>query len=172
MATLYTDLRLDPVTGDLDVSEGLKLVETNVESLRQRLWMRFNVWSGDWYFDETLGFPYRTYISRKVIKSILDNKIKEFVQEEQDVLGINSFTSTMDRVGRSYMAYFEVTTREQEIVRLAFSGSDSYYFPKPTDATASLCDDQGWVQWANKLYQLINFRLPATGDATWVNQWK
>lgn len=69
------------------------------------------------------------------------------------------------------MAYFEVVTREQEIVRIAFSGSDSYAFPKPTDSLTSLCDSQGWVTWANKLYQLINFRLPATGDATWINQW-
>ena len=48
MATLYSDLLMDPVTGDLDVSEGLKLIESNQVSLRERLWLRFNVWQGDW----------------------------------------------------------------------------------------------------------------------------
>lgn len=171
MATLYSDLLMDPVTGDLDVSEGLKLIESNQVSLRQRLWLRFNVWQGDWYFDETFGFPYRTYISKKVMKTVLDNKIKEVTRQEPDVLEITYFHSTMDSGTRSYQAYFEVTTKEQEVVRIAFIGQDEYYYPEADARTTILCDDDGWILWANKLYYLINFRLPRTGDATWWNKW-
>lgn len=171
MATLYSDLLMDPVTGDLDVSTGLQLIESNQTSLRQRLWLRFNIWTGDWYFDETFGFPYRTYLSKKVMKTVLDNKIKEITRLEPDVLEITDFRSTMDHTTRSYQAFFEVTTKEQEVVRLAFVGQDEYYYPIPDEGATVLCDDEGWIAWANKLYYLINFRLPRTGDATWWNTW-
>ena len=171
MATLYSDFLMDPVTGDLDVSTGLQLIESNQVSLRQRLWLRFNVWAGDWYFDETFGFPYRTYISKKVMKTVLDNKIKEITRLEPDVLEIADFQSVMDHTTRSYSAFFEVLTKEQEIVRIAFVGADDYYYPTPNPETTTLCGDGGWIPWGNKLYYLINFRLPKTGDATWWNTW-
>ena len=173
MATLYSDLLIDPATGDLHVSDGLQLIESNQLSLRQRLWLRFNIWQGDWYFDETIGFPYRTYLGQKVMKTILDNKIKEVTRLEPDVLAINDFQSSMDRIGRSYEAYFEVLTQEQEVVRIAFVGSQDYYYPVPDDASspASLCGEDGWVSWSNKLYYLVNFRLPRPGDSTWWNTW-
>lgn len=171
MATLYSDFLIDPVTGDLDVSQGLQLIESNQVSLRQRLWMRFNVWTGDWYFDESFGFPYRAYLSKKVMKTILDNKIKEVARMEPDVLEITSFDSKMDKTTRSYQAFFEVTTRENEVVLLAFVGEEEYSYPMAEDGRAVLCDDEGWIKWANKLYYLINFRLPVTGDATWWNTW-
>ncbi len=171
MATLYSDFLMDPVTGDLDVSQGLQLIESNQVSLRQRLWLRFNVWSGDWYFDELFGFPYRTYLSKKVMKTVLDNKIKEVTRLEPDVLEIISFSSSMDHTTRSYQAFFEITTTEEEIVRLAFVGESEYEYPTPSDSTASLCGDEGWIKWQEKLYFLVNFRLPKTGDATWWNTW-
>lgn len=171
MATLYSDFLMDPVTGDLDVSTGLQLIDSNQVSLRQRLWLRFNVWAGDWYFDETFGFPYRTYISKKVMKTVLDNKIKEITRLEPDVLEIADFQSVMDHTTRSYSAFFEVLTKEQEIVRIAFVGGDDYYYPTPNPETTTLCGNEGWIPWGNKLYYLINFRLPKTGDATWWNTW-
>lgn len=171
MATLYGDLLMDPVTGDLDVSKGLQVIESNQVSLRQRLWMRFNVWQGDWFFDETLGFPYRTFISKKVMKTILDNKIKQVARLEPDVREINNFTSIMDPTNRTYQAFFEVYTIENEIVNIAFVGDDSYSYPTPSEASPVLCDDEGWIKWQNKLYYLVNFRLPSYGDATWINQW-
>jgi len=174
MATFYSDLLIDPTTGDLDVSVGLQLIESNVVSLRQRLWMRFNVWQGDWYFDETLGFPYRTYLGQKVMKAVLDNKIKETTRLEPDVVSVNNFSSLMDRRGRSYEAYFEVLTLEQEIVRIAFVGSLDYSYPDPGNGKplSSLCGDDGWIVWSNKLYYLVNFRLPRPGDSTWYNTWQ
>ena len=171
MATLYSDLLLDPTTMDLDVSQGLQLVESNVTSLRQRLWMRFNVWTRSWYFDESFGFPYRAYLSKKVLKTVLDNKIKEVTRMEPDVLEIRNFNSSMDRVSRSYQAFFEVVTKEQEVVRIAFIGEDEFYYPTAGEGSTTLCDNEGWIEWSNKLYYLINFRLPITGDATWWNTW-
>lgn len=56
MATQFKDLLLDPLTGDLDFGtpgdRGMRLALTNQLSLRQRLYLRFAIWAGDWYFDE------------------------------------------------------------------------------------------------------------------------
>lgn len=172
MPTLFTDLALDPVTGDLDFSNGgLALIESNQISLRQRLTIRFSVWQGDWFFDTTLGFPYRVYISKKVVKSVLDTRIKETVNLEPDVLQITDFRSQMHVVSRSYEAYFTVLTREGEEVNLAFIGSEQFSYPTPSEQGATLCQDDGWIKWQNKLYYLVNFRLPNYGDATWTNTW-
>lgn len=171
MPTLYSDFLIDPATGDLDIRSGLQVIESNQISLRQRLWMRFNTWKGSWYWDETFGMPYTDYIGKKVMKTILDNKIRSIAREEPDVLNIINFESTMDRRSRTYQAFFEVVTKENEIVRIAFIGFDQFEYPQPEAGSTSLCDDEGWIKWANKLYYLINFRLPHTGDATWWSEW-
>lgn len=171
MPTLYSDFLIDPTTGDLDIRSGLQVIESNQISLRQRLWMRFNTWKGSWYWDETFGFPYLEYIGKKVMKTILDNKIRSIAREEPDVLNIINFESTMDRRSRTYQAFFEVVTKENEIVRIAFIGFDQFEYPQPEAGSTSLCDGEGWIKWANKLYYLINFRLPRTGDATWWSEY-
>lgn len=171
MPTLYSDFLIDPATGDLDIRSGLQVIESNQMSLRQRLWMRFNTWKGSWYWDETFGMPYTDYIGKKVMKTILDNKIRSIAREEPDVLNIINFESTMDRRSRTYQAFFEVVTKENEIVRIAFIGFDQFEYPQPEAGSTSLCDDEGWIKWANKLYYLINFRLPHTGDAIWWSEW-
>lgn len=174
MATQFKDFALDPITGDLDFSGNqINIVISNQLSLRQRLFLRFAIWSGDWFFDETFGFPYRSFIPRKTVKSVLDGRIKEEVRQEPDVLEIVDFNSTMDVVSRSYQAYFTVTTVEGEELNLAFVGEDPYVYPTPTEGNASLCGDEGTIiTFKNKLYYLINFQLPQYGDKTWVNTWK
>lgn len=177
MATQFKDLLLDPLTGDLDFGapgdRGMKVVLTNQLSLRQRLYLRFAIWAGDWYFDETFGFPYRTFIGKKTVKAVLDGRIKSEVRQEPDVLQIIDFQSTMDVVSRSYKCYFTVVTAEGEEVNLAFVGEDQYQYPTPPAGNVQLCGDDGAIiNFKNKLYYLINFQLPKYGDRTWVNTWK
>jgi hypothetical protein len=172
MPTLFSDFTLD-ASGDLDFSDGgIGLIESNQVSLRQRLYIRFNVWTGDWYFDESFGFPYRTFISKKTMKAVLDNRIKDTVRLEPDVMSIVDFRSVMKSASRSYECYFTVITQEGEEVSLAFLGSDPYQYPTPPEGNVTLCgDDNQFINWQNKLYYLINFRLPIYGDATWYNTW-
>ncbi len=177
MATQFKDLLLDPLTGDLDFGSpgdrGMRLALTNQLSLRQRLYLRFAVWAGDWYFDETFGFPYRTFVGKKTVKAVLDGRIKSEVRQEPDVLQIIDFQSTMDVVSRSYKCFFTVVTAEGEEINLAFVGEDEYQYPTPPESNVQLCGDEGVIiNFKNKLYYLINFRLPKYGDSTWVNTWK
>jgi len=174
VATQFKDFALDPLTGDLDLSGGqMNLILTNQKSLRQRLFLRFAIWNGDWFFDDTFGFPYRAFIAKKTVKSVLDARIKKEVRLEPDVINITDFNSEMDVVSRSYQCYFTVSTEEGEEVNLAFVGSDPYLYPTPPEGGASLCGDESEViTFKNKLYYLINFQLPRYGDKTWVNTWK
>ncbi len=174
MATQFKDFLLDPATGDLDLSSGgLSLVLTNQMSLRQRLYLRFAIWAGDWYFDEGFGFPYRTFIGKKTMKGVLDGRIKSEVRQEPDVLQITDFVSSMNVSSRSYQCYFTVVTVEGEEINLAFQGGDEYIYPTPPESNVQLCGDEGnLINFKNKLYYLINFRLPQYGDSTWVNKWK
>lgn len=174
MATQFKDFQLDPITGDLDFTDSqMNLLQTNQMSLRQRLYLRFAIWSGSWYFDEAFGFPYRTFISKKTIKAVLDGRIKSEVRQEVDVLSINDFQSSMDVLSRSYQCFFTVVTQEGEELNLAFVGADPYTYPTPPESNVTLCGDEGEIiRFKNKLYYLINFQLPEYGSKTWVNKWK
>lgn len=174
MATSFVDFALDPLTGDFDFSgEQINLIQTNQMSLRQRLYLRFSIWQGDWWFDQTFGFPYRAFISKKTVKGVLDGRIKSEVRLEPDVLDIIDFQSSMDVSNRTYQCFFTVTTVEGEEIGLAFMGGDSYMYPTPPEGNTQLCgDENNVIVFKNKLYYLINFRLPSYGDKTWINKWK
>lgn len=177
MATQFKDFLLDPLTGDLSfgdiTSRGMNIVTENQMSLRQRLYLRFAIWGGDWYFDEAFGFPYRTFISRKVIKAVLDGRIKSEVRQEPDILEITDFVSTMNVSSRTYSCYFTVVTAEGDEINLSFQGGDEFYYPTPKEGNVQLCGDGiDVIEFKNKLYYLINFRLPQYGDSTWINNWK
>lgn len=169
MATLYSDFLLNPSTGDLDFTDNqLNIIETNQMSLRQRLYIRFSIWQGDYFFDENIGFPYNSFISKRVLKVVLDNQIKETTRLENDVLQIQNFQSQIDQINRIYSCIFEVITKEGDVIPLAFVGNDKYSYPDPNDDQNSptLCDQDGFIKIQHKLYYLINFRLPTFGDFT------
>lgn len=173
MATNYSDLQLDQTTGDLLITESgdFQLVTTNIESLWQRLLLRFSIWQNEWQFNLDFGFPYDDYLGKKTPKQIIDSKIRETVRLEPDVLRIEDFRSSFNEQSRQYEAYLTVITQELEEVNIAYFG-DGYYYPSPEDTSQDLCPSIGQAAFGAKLYHFINFRLPFTGDSTWINTWQ
>ena len=173
MATNYSDLQLDQTSGDLLITEAgdFQLVSTNLVSVWQRLLLRFSIWKDEWQFNLDLGFPYNDYLGKKTPKEIVDAKIRETVRLEPDVLRIQDFRSSFNAQSRQYEAYLTVITQELEEVNIAYFG-DGYYYPSPDDNIQNLCPAFGDEQFGTKLYHFINFRLPFTGDSTWVNTWQ
>lgn len=172
MATNFIDLQLDKSTGDLLFRNGdLVLIDNNLDSLWQRLTLNFSIWLGEWQFNTTYGFPYQDLLGKKTPKNVVDSAVRVAVFKEPDVLRIQNFTSSFDKNTRSYEAYFEVITTELETINIAFIGND-YIYPSPEDTTQQLCPSLGDVVFGEKLYHLINFRLPFTKDATWINEWQ
>ena len=172
MATNYSDLELNQTTGDLLITDSgdFQLITTNITSLWQRLLLRFNIWTNEWQFNLDFGFPYGEYIGNKTPKEIIDAKIRETVRLEPDVLRIQDFTSSFNQQTRQYESFLTVITQEMEEVNIAYFGNE-YYYPSPDDTAQDLCPSLGEVEFGVKLYHFINFRLPVTGDATWINDW-
>ncbi|WP_338429386.1 hypothetical protein V3429_02235 [Aeromonas jandaei] len=169
--TNFIDLQLDKETGDLLFIDGdLVLVQTNLDSLWQRLSLRFSIWLGEWQFNLDYGFPYASLLGKKTPKEVVDAAIKTSVFKEPDVLRIEGFESSFNKETRSYEAYFTVITTELESVNIAYLGTQ-YIYPTPEDTKIDMCPSYGEVIYGQKLYHLINFRLPVWGDLTWINKW-
>jgi len=52
-----TDFKLDPITGDLDITNGLSLVEGE-EEMRQRINLALSLNLAEWFADITRGLPW------------------------------------------------------------------------------------------------------------------
>lgn len=171
MATSFIDLQLNKSTGDILFENGdLVLIDTNIDSLWQRLTLNFSIWLGEWQFNLDYGFPYQQYLGKKTPKQVVDAAVRASVFKEPDVLRIENFQSGFNKQTRSYECYFNVITTELESVNIAFIGTE-YSYPTPEETTQNLCPSLGQVEYGAKLYNLINFRLPFTGDSTWINLW-
>ena len=58
----YADIAVNPTTGDLDVAGGkLKLVG-GMEYVRQHWVAALNLFEGEWFYDSTLGIPYKKQV--------------------------------------------------------------------------------------------------------------
>lgn len=173
MATQYADILLTS-DGDLDLSTNdIQLTQTNLQSLRQRLALRFEVWSGgtDWVYNTSFGTPWGSYIGKAVDKSVIDAELRRQILLEPDVEVISSFTSTKDRVSRTYQAYFEVSTFESEVIALAFFLPDSFAYNVPNINLGNCQIIEDSILFGNKLYKLINFDMKKFGPSSWINEW-
>lgn len=172
MATDYSDILL--VDGDMDLSTNdIQLITDNLTSLRQRLAVRFNVWQGEWVYNETFGTPWRSYlgVGIKNAKSAIDAEIKRQVLKEADVTSIKNFTSFQDRTLRTYGCVFEVYTTEGETEALAYFLKDDFEYTVP-DVSIGQCQlVHDSILYANKLYKLINFDMKTLAESTWINEW-
>ena len=130
MSTDYSDILLT-TDGDIDLSsDDAVFISTNLDSLRQRLNIRFAVWQGEWKYNELLGTPYREYIGKAFNKSTIDAEIKRQALLESDVERLDNFSSAFDRNSRLYSCSFEVETNEESIsYGLVLKDSFEYVIP-------------------------------------------
>lgn len=130
MSTDYSDILLT-TDGDIDLSsDDAVFISTNLESLRQRLNIRFAVWQGEWKYNELLGTPYREYIGKAFNKSTIDAEIKRQALLEPDVERLDNFSSAFDRNSRLYSCSFTVETNEESIsYGLVLKDSFEYAIP-------------------------------------------
>ena len=75
MSTDYSDILLT-MDGDIDLSsDDAIFISTNLDSLRQRLNIRFAVWQGEWKYNSTFGTTYKSYVGKPTTKSAMDTLI-------------------------------------------------------------------------------------------------
>ncbi len=130
MSTDYSDILLT-TDGDIDLrSDDAVFISTNLDSLRQRLNIRFAIWQGEWKYNELLGTPYREYIGKAFNKATIDAEIKRQALLEPDVERLDNFSSAFDRNSRLYSCSFGVETNEESIsYGLVLKDSFEYVIP-------------------------------------------
>lgn len=110
-----SDIKLQN-NGDIDLTEGrLSLLTTEQELTRQRLLINLKTYRGEWYLDLSEGIPYFQRILQRGSKTVADTIFKSAINDDDNVLSINSFTSTLNSAG-IYSLSFQVTTTSGEIV--------------------------------------------------------
>ena len=130
MSTDYSDILLT-TDGDIDLSsDDAIFISTNLDSLRQRLNIRFAIWQGEWKYNEFLGTPYREYIGKAFNKATIDAEIKRQALLEPDVERLDNFSSAFDRNSRLYSCSFDVETNEESVsYGLVLKDSFEYVIP-------------------------------------------
>ena len=130
MSTDYSDILLT-IDGDIDLSsDDAVFISTNLDSLRQRLNIRYAIWQGEWKYNEFLGTPYREYIGKSFNKATIDAEIKRQALLEPDVERLDNFSSAFDRNSRLYSCSFDVETNEESVsYGLVLKDSFEYVIP-------------------------------------------
>lgn len=105
------DLRLDPVTHDLVVSNfDLSIIE-GAERVRQNLVIKLRLWTGEWYLDTDFGTPYlQSILGKQITLGGAVAALKKSILEVDSVEKINSFNFNFDRRTRKFTVDFEVST--------------------------------------------------------------
>ncbi len=104
--------------GDFDLAEGkLSLIDTQQDLIAQRLLIKLRTYLGEWYLDLSEGIPYFQRIFRKSgnAKAVADTIFKSEINNDEGVISLNSFSSTLSNSG-VYSLTFNVTTVTGDIV--------------------------------------------------------
>jgi len=104
--------------GDIDLTSGrVTLLPTEQESTTQRLLIKLKTYRGEWYLDISQGIPYFQRIFQRGgnVKSVADTVIKNAIQNDEGVISLDSFESTLSPSG-NYSLNFKVTSISGDIV--------------------------------------------------------
>lgn len=104
--------------GDLDLTEGrLSLINTQQDLTAQRLTIKLRTYRGEWYLDLSEGIPYFQRIFRRSsnAKAVADTIFKNEINNDEGVISLNGFTSTLNNQG-VYSLSFNITTVTGDIV--------------------------------------------------------
>ena len=112
------DIYLDPATGDIDFSTKEPTLITDVATaVRQRLHIRLNTFEGEWFYDSSVGVPYfQGILGQQFSQSIIDNTLRRTIIETEDVIELTEYSSSFDRMSRTYNLSFTVTTSTGDLV--------------------------------------------------------
>jgi len=113
------DILLNEDTHDAEFVNGdAPTTPTIGEGLRQRLKIKLLTFKGEWVFNTEYGTPYYQEIFGKGrSKQTIDSIYRDLINEDEDVIRITSFESTINR-NREYSLNFAVLSREGTTVEI------------------------------------------------------
>lgn len=165
------DLALDSDGSDLVLSKGKFQVTTTVRALlRQRMFITFRTFKGEWFLDTTFGaYDTSVFLNKQVTKDSLDAYFISIINTFPEVDVLRSFEGTLDSSTRTYSMTFVVTAQGETgvyTIDLTPPGVEVAY-PDPTSVfdIDYQCDVPG-VDQTNAYYEYLNITLAT--DERWL----
>lgn len=166
---------------DLDFSNGIdfRWTETILESLTQRLQLRYEVWTGQWGYNLQFGTPYRELMQQGLNKQQLDAEFIRIALQEEDVTSVKIINSVLNNVTRRYeIQSLEVYT-DGGLLEIPISNPyvKTNNYPEPYDPNdVVLCtktpEEIEKISLINRLYGFVNYTgLPRDGSSYWWSDW-
>lgn len=114
------DLELDPVTGDLLITNGdFSLLNSEAKVARQSLVINLLFFRGEWFLDLDYGLPYFQRILKKgTNKPIIDSIIRKAILDSYNIASIVTFTSEIQDKTTYKLTKFVGTTTDGEIISI------------------------------------------------------
>lgn len=103
-----TTLLVDPSTGDLDVSQGLRVTTTLQQYVAQRLFDNLSFFLNEWFLNLNEGIPYfEQIIGAKPDLALIDTLYRRAILATPGVGAIKSLKLAFDRATRALSIRFE-----------------------------------------------------------------
>ena len=101
------DIKLDPVTHDIDLSSGGFELVDGVDAIRQHVAIRLQFFQGEYFLDESRGVPYFTDILVKNPDLVLIRSIfRQVILETPGVISITDYQLDLDAALRELSVSF------------------------------------------------------------------
>lgn len=96
-----SDIRLDPLTFDIDVQNDLLSLTSGLDARRQHLRQRLGMFFGEWFLNTQRGIPYFEHVFGKTPNPVvIDSIFKNEIINTQGVLELLAFELDLDTVAR------------------------------------------------------------------------
>lgn len=130
-----SDIKLDPLTGDLDISSGLTIITGDTEKV-QRLRLAIGINLGEWFLDVLTGVPYLNTQDPSIPESTryflgdtnpgqesyIKKTLDAYILDLSYITSVESTTS-IDNSTREFTYEYVATTPEGDIIEDVFSNS-------------------------------------------------
>ena len=117
------DFFIDPLTGDIDITNNLIRRTLTIEELtRQQIAITLEAFRGEWIYNITYGVPYLAndnndiQLLGKVDPRLIDAALAEAILGRTNVTGISDYASVVNEATREMSVSFTAVTKSGEII--------------------------------------------------------
>ena len=164
------DLLLDSDGQDMVLNKGKFYMTSSArELLRQRLYILFRAFVGEWFLNTEFGlYDKSIFLSKGVTQNQIDAYIVNKINQIPEVDTILSFESEYNNSNRVYSLTFVIKVGEDTGVyriNLTPPGVEISYPDPQGELEGFICDAPN-LELTNAFYEMMNFGLP--GDIAWL----
>ena len=113
------DFYIDPATGDLDFSNGLRLTEVGGEAVAQKVNIRLRFFFGEWRLYRSQGTKwFETVLTKSATDYNINQEIQRRVLDTEGVRAIEDYKFSRDNPKRSFECSFRILTDNDDTAEI------------------------------------------------------